>query len=358
MNPMDALLIVGATGVVGQQLTRLLRQRHPQLPLLIAGRDLAKAERLAAELGHAQAQVLDVRQPGPLRGLRPRAVLALVNDPQNFLLDDALRAGSAYLDITRWTERLKTALERVTAAAPSSPVLLASGWMAGLVSTLAGLASQELARVERIELNVFYALKDRSGPDSVEYMARLATPFEAFEQGRRISVKPYSDPRQVVFPSGRGARVYRFDTPDPFMLSATTGARSVSARIAFDDRLSMPLLIALRRSGLWRLIGSPRFKGLRQAILHNPGGGAPHELLIEVQGLDRQGQPQGQRIGLHAPLGQTHLTALGTLLQLERLLGLDGAAPPPAGLLYPSTALSLEAVLQGLATQGVTVSRS
>lgn len=358
MNPMDALLIVGATGVVGQQLTRLLRQRHPELPLLIAGRDLAKAERLAAELGHAQALALDVQQPGPLRGLRPRAVLALVNDPEDFLLDDALGAGIAYLDITRWTERLKSALARVAAAGPSSPVLLASGWMAGLVSTLAGLAAQELARVERIELNVLYALKDRSGPDSVEYMARLATPFEVLEQGRWISVKPYSDPRRIAFPSGRGARVHRFDTPDPFMLSATTGARSLSTRIAFDDRLSMPLLIALGRSGLWRLIGSPRFKGLRQAILHNPGGGAPHELLIEVQGQDRQGQPQVQRIGLHDPLGQTHLTALGALLQVERLLGLDGAAPPPAGLLYPSTALSLETVLQRLEAQGVAVSRS
>lgn len=355
MNPTEAVLIAGASGVVGRQLARLLRRHYPDLPLLLAGRGLTALQQQARELGRAQAVPMDVQQPQPLQGLRPRAVLALVNDPSDYLLDDALQAGVPYLDITRWTARLKTAATHVSNVQARAPVLLASGWMAGLTSTLASLLARDLQQVERIDLSVLFALKDRSGPDSVDYMARLATPFEVLERGRMITVKPYSDPRRVQFPGGHAARVYRFDTPDQLTLPDTTGAQSVSARIAFDDRLSMPLLIGLGRSGLWRLIGGPRFKGLRHALLHHPGDGAPHEVLIQVQGLDRLGQPQVRRLGLCDPQGQTHLTALGALVQLERLLGLDGAPPPVAGLQYPGTARALPALLQRLAEQGVRV---
>ncbi|MES2818794.1 MAG: saccharopine dehydrogenase [Pseudomonadota bacterium] len=355
MNPTEAVLIAGASGVVGHQLVRLVRQHYPDLPLLLGGRGLPALQQLAQDVGRAQAVQMDVQQPQPLKALRPRAVLALVNDPLDYLLDDALQAGVAYLDITRWTARLKTAAARVSAAPARAPVLLASGWMGGLASTLASLIARDMQWVERVDLSVLYALKDQSGPDSVEYMARLATPFEVLEQGRLITVKPYSDPRRVQFSGGHAARVYRFDTPDQLTLPGTTGASSVSARIAFDDRLTMPLLIGLGRSGLWRLIDGPRFKGLRHALLHNPGDGAPHEVLIQVQGLDGRGQAQVRRLGLCDPQGQTHLTALGALLQLERLLGLDGAPPAAAGLHYPETARALPALLNRLGEQGVRV---
>ncbi|MET1079968.1 MAG: hypothetical protein ABWY06_18295 [Pseudomonas sp.] len=355
MKQSEPLLIAGATGMVGHQLVRLLRQAHPDLPLLLASRTLAKAEQLALEVGHAQAVRMDVAQDRPLAGIRPRAVVALVNDPGDRLLRDALQAGSAYLDITRWTALLPSALELVRVAAPR-PVLLASGWMAGLVSTLALLATQSLSQVERIDLSVLYGLNDRSGPDSVEYMARLTTPFEVREDGQSLRCKPYSDPRSVRFPGGRQARAYRFDSPDTLILPAATGARSVSARIAFDDRLSMPLLIALSRSGLWDLFSAPRFRRLRHAILHNPGTGAAHEFVLQLQGLDRHGKPLSQSIEVQDPLGQTHLTAVGALLQVERLLGLDGAAPPVAGEHYPSSARTLPSLLQRLREQGVVVS--
>lgn len=355
MNQADAILIVGATGVVGQQLVRLLRQRHPRLPLLLAARTLAAAERLAVDVGYAQALTLDVQRPQPLGELRPRAILALVNDPHDHLLQAALCAGIAYLDITRWSQRLQHASEQVRATATTSPVLLASGWMAGLIGSLAQLAIGDLPRLERIDLSVLYALQDRSGPDSVEYMARLATPFTVQEGGRPLRVKPYSDPRSQHFPGGLRRRVYRFDTPDGLILPGTTGALSVSARIAFDDRLSMPLLIALGRSGLWRLISGPRFKAWRHALLHNPGAGAAHEVVIELQGRADDGQLQHRRLELSDPQGQTHLTAVGALLQLERLLGLDGAPPLAAGLHHPHSALSLAALVERLNTYGISV---
>lgn len=125
------ILIAGGYGVVGEQIARLLHQRHPDWHLIIAGRNIAKAQTLADQLGNATAMMLDMNQPQPLNGNKPHAILAAVNDPQDYLLMGAMRASIPYVDITRWTERLKLAASRAEDFKPTSTVMLASGWMAG-----------------------------------------------------------------------------------------------------------------------------------------------------------------------------------------------------------------------------------
>jgi hypothetical protein len=233
-------------------------------------------------------------------------------------------------------------------------VLLSSGWMAGIVSTLAAGMAQELAAAETIDISVLYSLKDKAGPDSAEYMDRLATPFEVTIDGARERVRPFSDARRVVFPGGRRTRVYRFDTPDQLTLPGTTGARTVAARIAFDSAFATWLLAALVQSGLWRLISGARFTSLRRKLLYNPGPGAGHFVVISVVGTDVAGRSVARRATVSDPLGQTHLTAAATVVQLERLLGLDGA-PVSAGLVYPDTAPQMDAAVAALRSLGVTV---
>jgi glutamyl-tRNA reductase len=41
-----ALLIVGGYGTVGTQVATILRQRHPKMPIIIAGRDVKKQNSL------------------------------------------------------------------------------------------------------------------------------------------------------------------------------------------------------------------------------------------------------------------------------------------------------------------------
>ena len=347
MNDSRSILIVGATGIVGQQLCKLIRLRHPDLPLLLGCRNKADAELLASELGNAEAMQLDVLKPQPLAGRQPKAVLALVNDPHNYLLLDALQSGCAYLDITRWTARLQEARKLAASIDLKGPVLFASGWMAGLASILATSASRSLATVERIDLQVLYALKDRSGPNSVEYMTRISTPFDALEEGRLLRFRPYSDPRPARFPGGLRKRCYRFDSPDLVTLTETTGARSVSTRIAFDDHLSMPLLIGLGRSGIWELLSD----GWRKSLLHNPGPGAAHEFVLLIEGLDSQGDHQSLRVEVQDPLGQTHLTAVGTLLQMEHLL----AEPSAVEYLNPQYSGAMEQLAERLGEHDVRV---
>ena len=62
MNTNDAVLIAGGYGVVGQQAAQVIRQRHPDLPLIIGGRNPAKAETLVRELTNVTIAMLDVEQ--------------------------------------------------------------------------------------------------------------------------------------------------------------------------------------------------------------------------------------------------------------------------------------------------------
>lgn len=355
MTNTTAILIAGGYGAVGERIAHALRQRHPQLPLIVAGRHPARAEALAQTLGHATTAHVDMEQSHPLNGLRPRAILAAVNDPRDYLLLDAARAGIPYVDITRWTERVRAAGTRLAAESLTAPVMFASAWMAGVAAVMAVAAARRLTRVERINLAVLYSLKDKAGPNSVEYMDRLATPFEVTVNGQPRRVRPYTDPRRVTFPGGYTANTYRFDTPDQWTLPQTTRAGTVAARIAFDDALSTALLVLLTRSGIWKLISGKHFTRLRRSILYNPGAGASHELVIDVAGADERSLPITVQATVRDPQGQTHLTALGALIQLERVLGLDGAPPPAPGLLYPDTAPQVKAALDTLRAFGVDV---
>ena len=85
------------------------------------------------------------------------------------------------------------------------------------------------------------------------------------------------------------------------------------------------------------------------------GGPASHELYIDIVGLDASGRERAQRTMVSDPNGQAHLTALGVMIGVERLLGLDGAPPPPAGLRFPETTLDPEQALARLQAFGVRV---
>jgi saccharopine dehydrogenase-like NADP-dependent oxidoreductase len=355
MNTNDAVLIAGGYGVVGQQAAQVIRQRHPDLPLIIGGRNPAKAETLARELTNADIAMLDVEQPNPLNGLRPRAILAVVNDPLDYLLLDAVRGGIPYVDITRWTERVKIAVSGTSAKVLQAPVLLSSAWMAGVAAVVAVAISRQLRGIDRIDISVLYSLKDKAGPNSAEYMDRLATPFSVMLNGMHKQVYPYTDPRTITFPNGYKGKAYRFDTPDQFTLPTTIGARTVAARIAFDDAMATMLLVVLIRSGLWKLMSAQWFTPLRRSLLYNPGSGASHQIVIDAVGQDESGNAKTIQATIVDSQGQTHLTAVGALIQLERLLGLDGALPPAPGIVYPDTAPQIDSALQALCYFGIAV---
>jgi saccharopine dehydrogenase-like NADP-dependent oxidoreductase len=338
------VVLAGGYGVVGAEVARMLRARHPSLPLVLAGRTPSRGEALAAEVG-ASLHAMDLSGPSPL-DFSARAVVALVNDPVDRLLRACLRAGIPLVDITRWTARVQQALAVVAVEPPRAPVVLASGWMGGVTPLVGAALASELGSASAIDTSILYDPADRAGEDSIEFMDRMHVAFEVTEEGRRRVVEPLTEARRVEL-AGRRHRVLRLDTPEQLTLPLVLGARTVSTRIGFTDESATIAFQALQGLGLFHLFRGERFRGLRRALLRGSNKGGQAVVRIEVS------SPEGSRtLTLVDARGQAHLTAAGATLALERALGLDGDAPPQ-GVVFPEQTPSPERALAALRSLGV-----
>jgi hypothetical protein len=344
-----SILIAGGYGVVGEQIAEVLRTRHADLSITVAGRTPERGAELADRLG-AACVALDVGDPHPLRGGLPTAVIGAVNDPSDHLLMASIEAGIPYLDITRWTSLQRRAALRAAAASPTAPVLLASAWMAGIAPLVACHLANQLDTADAIDISILYALADRSGGDSVEYVDRMTVPFETTVNGKLVTTRPLTSGRTVEFPGGRRARVYRLDTPEQTTLPIFTGAKTVSTRIGYDAASATVGLQAMRFTGMLRLLAHPRLTALRRSLLHSNGEGGTAQMAIAVTGGGRT-----VRATIADPRGQSHLTAVGAAIGLERLLGLDGMPPEPSGVRFPEQHPDPSRALDTMRDHGISV---
>ena len=111
-----AVLIIGGYGIVGKQMATILRQRHPQIPLINTGRDIKKAKYFVDSLGYAQGIAMDVTKINQISSLHIKlaAIVTATNDPNNYILLDTIRNHPPYIDVTRWTARLKESIFRIS----------------------------------------------------------------------------------------------------------------------------------------------------------------------------------------------------------------------------------------------------
>lgn len=351
------VLVAGGYGVVGSRIAAVLRARHPQMRLALAGRTPKSGAELARTLGHAVPVRVDVSEADPLADISPlpKLVIAAVNDADDHLLLACVRRGIGYIDITRWTENMRSAIIRLACEDVSgAPVIFSSSWMAGIAAILARGAANRLGGAASIDIDILYAMKDMSGPNSVEYMDRYAIPFEVVTNGRRQKIYPFSDPRNVDFATGALIRVYRFDAPDQMTLPLITGAPTVATRMGFDSKSATLMLKFMIKTGVWAAISGARFRRFRHGLLHNPGPGDHHRIVIDVLGTDGR----RERMLADDALGQTHLTACGAVIQAERALGLLGQHPARSGVQFAEAETDDIAASRILEELGVKITQS
>lgn len=340
------VLLVGGYGLVGAQSAASIRRHHPQLKLIVAGRTLARAKALADTLGNAEAAVVNTGDADPLAQIGPvDAVVGLVHDAEDNLLRAAMRRGAAYVDITRLAAPQARAYVAASLETARTPVLFASNWMAGVPAILAVHAAREFSRVDSIALSVLFDRADKTGPDAADAAGALAEAVTARIRSAWRVVKPMSGPRRVRFPSGRTRTVYRMNMADVTTLAKATGARDVAMRIGLDSNGAARAMWLLMRLGLSNLLRSPAAQS---------AAGAAHEIVIDIAG-QRAGKTDRRRITILDPKGQAHLTALGVLANVERVLGLTGEPLRP-GVAVPETAPDGKRLLELLRAENVAVS--
>ena len=149
---MKPILLIGGSGVVGSALARLLRQTYPGLPLIISGRDAARAAALADELGGASAVSVDLSQPDlGLGQLDLGAIAILFKDERVSALRYAQRRGVPFLSIS--TTMCEVAPEIATFTQQAKATLVLGGcWLVGLTAIGARLAAASLASVNAIQI--------------------------------------------------------------------------------------------------------------------------------------------------------------------------------------------------------------
>lgn len=353
-----AVLVAGGYGVVGKQVCETLSKRHPNLKILVGGRNSEKAVELVNELPNAEPLVFDIEADSdPLAKVTvPVAcVLAVVNDRNNALLQACIKRKIPYVDITRWTDRVRSAVFETALSAVESPVVFASSWMAGGPSVLTAGIARNFSEIDSIDIDVLYGLADMAGPNSIEYVDRLASPFPVLQNGEWTEVQGLSEPKEATFFSGTEGSTYRFDAPDQVTLPQITGAKSVSTRITYDDQPTMDLMAQLVTSGVWESLSVPAFDDFRLSLLYNPGEGAAHEVTTTIKGKDASGAEKTCQVFVKDNVSQTHLTALGGVIQVEHTIGLDGSAPRGSGIFFAENHRDPEIAKQTLADNGVEI---
>jgi hypothetical protein len=346
--PAAPLLIVGGYGLVGGQAARLLRQRHPDLPLLLGGRHPEAARALAAAIG-ASAVAIDVAAEQPLASLpeRPAAVLAAVSDPRDYLLVDAMRRGIPIADINRAGHA--SILDVAVAAArerPAAAVLLSGSWMAGVSALMAAAVVRELGGAERVDISALASPDDRVGPDSWGFSDRLAWPYYPMRGGRRQPAHPLTGLRRVRCADLGDRPAALVGTLEQTTLPITLGVPTVETRMALQSVAALYGLIGLKRSGALRWLARPALRGTRAALLQRPGTGDFAGITVTARNLGRS-----VSVDLLDTRGQAHLSAIGAAIAAERVLG----SGLPAGLSFPEQSADPEADLELLRRAGVVV---
>ncbi|MBA4367338.1 MAG: saccharopine dehydrogenase [Desulfobacterium sp.] len=351
MIEQNNIVILGGYGLIGSEIARLIRIHHPSISICIAGRSAEKAASLQRSLGNTDFIQIDINNPESFQNFpaRPSVIICAVNDTNDNILRKALSDGIPLVDITRWNEPLLKAIELIKSHKPKAPILFASSWMAGVSSILARHAMNGLENPVSVDIDILYAMKDKAGPNAIEFMDQFHKSFAVIENDNLKWIRPFMDSHMANFPGNRSYRTYRFGTPEQYTLPQIKGIQRAATRISFDSGFTTWVLAAVVQSGLWKLISGNRFNALRRSILHSSGNGGSAVLMVEAHNNSHK-----NTVTAIDHKGQSHLTAVGALIQIERILGLDHS-PPPEGLTFPEESPVIEGAIKRMMACGVAI---
>lgn len=324
LNP---ILLIGGSGAIGRQTARFLRAAHPNAPLLIGGRDLAKAEAAATEIGGARGVVLDLTAADLGLGECPVSAVAI------FYMDHAVAGlrfaqarGVPHLSISSGVFEIAPEIATYMHKPDAAPVVLGYEWLVGATTVPTLDLAKEFRRVHDITIGALVDEQDTGGPTvagDFEYLAKMMP--AALTRRDDVYIWREGDDAKAKFRAidGTGMEASGFSSIDVVGLAAATGAPNVQFNTA---------------SG----VSSTRRHGEPMST----------EIIIELAGEDHAGRPLRTRHAVFHPEGSAPLTGLGVAMILERLTGLDGAPATPAGLYFPYQLLEPTAYLARLKQSG------
>ena len=321
------ILLLGGTGQIGQLTAKALRARHPHLPLLIGGRNEAKAQQVASGLGRAEAVVIDAHADDLGLGTRPiGAVAVLYADERLTSLRYAHSRSIPHLGISSGIYEVAPEVAIHMQRPDAAAIVLGYEWLVGATTIAALTCANPYIRLDKIQIGALVDEEDQGGPAVAEDFERLASIMPsvlARKDGAFIWRK--GDDMRCWFRAIDGTVIAAsgFSSIDIAGLAAVTGASDINFAI-----------------------------GTGVSSSRRAGGAKSTEIIIELSGLDATGAPLRSRHAVVHPGGAAPLTALGVSMVLERLAGLDGRPAKQAGLFFPYQVLDHADYLGRLRQEG------
>lgn len=331
---MKRILLIGATGVFGERLARMIA-RWPDVTLVLAARRLGPLQALAARLegpARIETAVLDRTAPEGLAALRPWAVVDAAGpfEAGRYELPLAVVAcGALYIDLADgrdyWRDfRRAVPLDCGVATYPgysSTP---------GLTQAVLQRMTAGWTRIESVSAAISpggRAPRGRSALASI--LAWAGQPVRVFDGGGWTVRRGWSGPTRLRFPFLGARWVVLADVPDLDAMPAyQKPRRSALFRAGVESPLGVwglwllawPVRVGLLRSLapltplIWRLTG------LLTLGVSDRGG-----MVVEAEGLDGDGRAVRARWALWAEPGAGPATPAAPAAAILRAM-LDGPA--------------------------------
>lgn len=324
------VLFAGGSGFVGRTAVRWFRKRHPNVRVLVGGRNLQAAGEIAHLLGDAEAVAIDLDKPrlGLGGDVAVAAVVMLAPEAGLKGLSYAQDLGVPYLNINAALTESGPELAMFAHRATAAPVVLTSHWMAGAATFLALNSAKGFEIVQSIRLGAIVDEQDPVGPAALEDMERVhgaAPPALVFEGGRRVWLSGDAAKGKVESVDGRSLDATAFSTFDTVSLYAATGAPDVRFDLVNGESSS-------RRRG----------------------GEAATEIVVAIEG-EADGRTKRSRSMLEFKYGTASLTGLSVVLSLASVLGLNDRSPARPGLYLPELLSEPKWFLDELRSAGATI---
>lgn len=309
------VLVLGGYGNFGSYVCRALAS-NPLIQLIVAGRDIAKAQAFAADLNASnppEAAAIDIGQPAEaIAACRPGLVIHTVGpfQGQDYRVAEAAIACRAHycdlsdargfvVNIGRLSEAARDARVAVVAGASSVPCLTAAFLDAAL---------PDFAAIESVEYGIASAQETNRGlGTAAAILSYVGRPFAALRDGRMRRVFGWQDIRSEVFPELGRRRFGNCDFPDlelfptryPTLLSMRAGAGHEIAVLHFG----IWLLSWLVRLGLLPRLDrwAPRLHNA--SFLFDRWGSGKSGFYMAISGTALDGKPLVRRWWMIARAG-------------------------------------------------------
>jgi hypothetical protein len=136
---LEPVLFAGGAGSVGRTAVRWFRARHPSVRVLIGGRNLQAAGKIAEEVGTAEAVAIDLDRPHLDLSDEVGVAAVVMLAPETGLkgMSYAQDLGVPYLNINAAITEIGPELAMFAHRATAAPIVLASHWLAGAATFLA-----------------------------------------------------------------------------------------------------------------------------------------------------------------------------------------------------------------------------